>query len=78
MNVAGVRFRDLKPDIGTSKDEEHWDELHKQVVESAYEVIKLKGYTSWAIGLNVSSLAATILRNTHQVHAVTVKLTVSQ
>ncbi|KAF7380898.1 hypothetical protein HZH66_014274 [Vespula vulgaris] len=75
VNVAGVRFRDLKPDIGTSKDEEHWGELHKQVVESAYEVIKLKGYTSWAIGLNVSSLAATILRNTYQVHAVTVKLT---
>ncbi|KAK2585736.1 hypothetical protein KPH14_010347 [Odynerus spinipes] len=75
VNVAGVRFRDLKPDIGTSKDEEHWDELHKQVVQSAYEVIKLKGYTSWAIGLNVSSLAATILRNTYQVHAVTVKLT---
>ncbi|XP_043683161.1 L-lactate dehydrogenase-like [Vespula pensylvanica] len=75
VNVAGVRFRDLKPNIGTSKDEEHWGELHKQVVESAYEVIKLKGYTSWAIGLNVSSLAATILRNTYQVHAVTVKLT---
>lgn len=75
VNVAGVRFRDLNPDIGTAKDEEHWDELHKEVVQSAYEVIKLKGYTSWAIGLNVSSLAASILKNTHQVHAVTVKLT---
>lgn len=75
VNVAGVRFRDLKSDIGTDKDDEHWDELHKEVVQSAYEVIRLKGYTSWAIGLNVSSLAASILKNTHQVHAVTVKLT---
>ncbi|KAF4529755.1 hypothetical protein B566_EDAN018035, partial [Ephemera danica] len=29
---------------------------------SAYEVIKLKGYTSWAIGLSVATLVQTILR----------------
>lgn len=78
MNVAGVRLRDLSEDVGTDKDTEKWSDLHKQVVDSAYEVIKLKGYTSWAIGLSVSHLASAILRNSNQVHAVSTLVTVSQ
>ncbi|XP_012279486.1 L-lactate dehydrogenase [Orussus abietinus] len=70
VNVAGVRLRDLDKDVGTENDKESWNELHEQVVQSAYEVIKLKGYTSWAIGLSVSNLASAILRNSNQVHAV--------
>lgn len=78
VNVAGVRLRDLDEHVGTDKDKEHWNELHKQVVESAYEVIKLKGYTSWAIGLSVSHLASAMLRNSNQVHAVSTMVTVSR
>lgn len=70
VNVAGVRLREINPNLGTDNDEEKWNTLHEQVVESAYEVIKLKGYTSWAIGLSVSSLVHAILRNTGNVHAV--------
>ncbi|KAK0180551.1 hypothetical protein PV327_002919 [Microctonus hyperodae] len=70
VNVAGVRLRDLDANVGTENDKENYSEIHKQVVDSAYEVIKLKGYTSWAIGLSVSHLACAILRNSHQVHAV--------
>lgn len=70
VNVAGVRLRDLNEDVGTDKDQERWNELHKQVVQSAYEVIKLKGYTSWAIGLSIASLSSALLRNSLQVHAV--------
>ncbi|XP_029051560.1 L-lactate dehydrogenase-like [Osmia bicornis bicornis] len=70
VNVAGVRLRDLNEKVGTEEDEEHWSDLHRQVVDSAYEVIKLKGYTSWAIGLSVANLASAMLRNSNQVHAV--------
>lgn len=70
VNIAGVRLRELNPNIGTSEDPEKWNEVHKQVVESAYEVIKLKGYTSWAIGLSTASLASAILRNTSAIVAV--------
>lgn len=77
VNVAGVRLRDLSDSIGTEGDPEGWNEIHKQVVQSAYEVIKLKGYTSWAIGLSVSNLASTILRNSNQVHAVSTMIAVS-
>lgn len=33
------------------------------LVLSAYEVIKLKGYTSWAIGLSIANLIQTLIRN---------------
>ncbi|KAK6626868.1 hypothetical protein RUM44_009345 [Polyplax serrata] len=36
---------------------------------SADEIIRLKGYTSWAIGLSLSSLASSILQNLQEVHA---------
>ncbi|XP_008550260.1 L-lactate dehydrogenase [Microplitis demolitor] len=70
VNVAGVRLRDLDPRVGTKEDPENYGDIHKQVVSSAYEVIKLKGYTSWAIGLSVANLASAMLRNSGQVHAV--------
>lgn len=46
VNVAGVRLRDINPLIGMAGDKEDWAQIHKEVVESAEEVIKLKGYTS--------------------------------
>lgn len=70
VNIAGVRLRELNPNIGSSEDPEEWNLVHKQVVDSAYEVIKLKGYTSWAIGLSTASLASAILRNTSAIVAV--------
>ncbi|NWR49043.1 LDHA dehydrogenase, partial [Regulus satrapa] len=70
VNVAGVSLKALHPDLGTDGDKEHWKEVHKQVVESAYEVIKLKGYTSWAIGLSVGDLAETIMKNLRRVHPI--------
>lgn len=77
MNVAGVRLRELNDKVGTDEDPEKWNELHTEVVNSAYEVIKLKGYTSWAIGLSCASLASSILRNTNNVHAVSTLVNVS-
>ena len=44
---------------------------------SAYEVIKLKGYTSWAIGMSVADLVESILKNMHKVHPVSTLVNVS-
>lgn len=77
VNVAGVRLRELNPAIGTDEDPENWKKVHKDVIESAYNVIKLKGYTSWAIGLSVASLSNSILRNMNNVHAVSTYINVS-
>lgn len=76
VNIAGVRLSDLNPKIGTESDAENWKETHEAVVKSAYEVIKLKGYTSWAIGLSLSQLARAILSNANSVHAVSTYLKV--
>ena len=70
VNVAGVRLRDVNPAAGTAADTENWAEIHTQVVQSAYEIIRLKGYTSWAIGLSCCTLAKAILKNTRGVYAV--------
>ncbi|XP_020858539.1 L-lactate dehydrogenase A chain-like [Phascolarctos cinereus] len=69
VNVAGVSLKNFYPALGTDADSENWKDVHEQVVESAYEVIKLKGYTSWAIGLAVAGLeeSVKILRRVHPV-----------
>ncbi|XP_026331851.1 L-lactate dehydrogenase isoform X2 [Hyposmocoma kahamanoa] len=74
VNIAGVRLGDLNPKIGEDDDPENWKEIHARVVKSAYEVIKLKGYTSWAIGLSLSQLARAIVTNANSVHAVSTYL----
>lgn len=63
VNVAGTRLRDISPNIGEASDPENWEQVHKDVINSAYEIIKLKGYTSWAIGIMVSTLCNAILKN---------------
>lgn len=71
VNVAGVRLSSMNPKIGTDGDPEHYGNIHKEVVNSAYEIIKLKGYTSWAIGLTCRSLCNSILHNLHAVYPLT-------
>ncbi|XP_035147118.1 L-lactate dehydrogenase B chain-like [Callithrix jacchus] len=69
VNVAGVSLQELNPEMGTDNDSENWQEGHK-MVESAYEVIKLKGYTNWAIGLSVADLIESMLKNLSRIHPV--------
>ncbi|XP_036718350.1 L-lactate dehydrogenase C chain isoform X2 [Balaenoptera musculus] len=70
VNVAGVALKTLDPKLGTDSDKDQWKNIHKQVVGSAYEIIKLKGYTSWAVGLSVTDLVRSILKNLRRVHPV--------
>merc|ERR1719369_42437 len=74
VNIAGVRLRDLNPDVGTAKDKDGYQHMHKEVVNSAYEIIKLKGYTSWAIGLSVASLVSSIMKNQRRCYSVSVNV----
>ncbi|KAJ8797198.1 hypothetical protein J1605_017426 [Eschrichtius robustus] len=74
VNIAGVPLKDLNVDIGTDKDPEQWENVHKDVVASAYEIIKMKGYTSWAIGLSVADLTESIVKNLRRVHPVSTRI----
>eukprot|EP01147_Barroeca_monosierra_P008083 gene8083-759_t len=60
LSVAGVS-------LSEAKDALDCEAIHKTVVRAAYEVIKLKGYTNWAIGAAVCSLVQCILRNERRV-----------
>ncbi|KFD50243.1 LOW QUALITY PROTEIN: hypothetical protein M513_08871, partial [Trichuris suis] len=77
MNIAGVTLKNLNPKIGENDDPEKWKELHRKVIDSAYEIIKLKGFTSWAIGLSVANICNSIMRNLRQVFALSVNVKVS-
>ena len=32
VNIAGVNLKTLNPKFGTDEDEEHWIDIHKEVV----------------------------------------------
>lgn len=62
VNVVGISHQELKI----------WEEVHKTVVESAYEVIGLKGYTSRAMRCHVADLIESTLKNLSGIHRVLV------
>jgi len=68
VTVGGAFLRSIDASIGTKDDD--WSKIAAEVKKSAYEVIKLKGYTSWAIGVCVSILCAAILGDGEQVYPV--------
>jgi malate/lactate dehydrogenase len=43
---------------------------------SAYEIIRLKGYTSWGIGQSIGSICYNVLRNTRAVCALSTNVKV--
>ena len=65
VNIAGTRLRDMCPTAGEEpeRDSENWGQIHQDVVNAAYEIISLKGYTSWGIGIMSAKLAEAILKN---------------
>lgn len=77
VSVGGTRIKDLNPKVGEDNDPENYKDMHRQVIEGAGEVIKLKGYTSWAIGATVGHLVRVILKNTLSVHPVSTFVKVS-
>lgn len=72
ISVGGVPVLSFLDRQQIAYEKETLQKIHKEVVESAYEVISLKGYTSWAIGYSVASLARAILRDQRSVHPVSV------
>lgn len=81
VNVAGVNLsvHDLttgasNSDVKKNDEGKLEEEIHKKVVQSAYEIIRLKGYTSWAIGLSVASIVQGVMRNSRNVFALTVNI----
>ncbi|OIT22940.1 PREDICTED: L-lactate dehydrogenase B-like [Nicotiana attenuata] len=72
ISVGGVPVLSFLERQQIALEKETLETIHKEVVQCAYEVIGLKGYTSWAIGYSVANLARTILRGQRRIHPVSV------
>ncbi|MCO5591738.1 hypothetical protein L7F22_045730 [Adiantum nelumboides] len=73
LTVANVPVLNLYDKNGVKYTKKTLKEFHEAVVGSAYEVIKLKGYTSWAIGYSAASLVKSMLRDQRRIHPVAVR-----
>lgn len=67
VQVAGVPLLQYFKAQGAECSTEGLEAIHRQVVDAAYEVIRLKGYTSWAVGYSVASITSSILRNQRRI-----------
>ncbi|XP_015436461.1 PREDICTED: L-lactate dehydrogenase B chain-like [Dufourea novaeangliae] len=67
VNVAGVQFRDILPNIGLETDDERWFEVSRAVIRLGPTVRCLKGYSNTAVGLSVADIVDAILNNTQRV-----------
>jgi len=72
ISVGGVPVLSFLEKQQIPYEKDTLEKIHKAVVESAYEVISLKGYTSWAIGYSAANLARSILRDQRKIHPVSV------
>ena len=75
VSVAGMPVLKSLQASHRSFDEAALEGIRRSVVDSAYEVISLKGYTSWAIGYSVANLVSSILRDQRRIHPVSVLAT---
>lgn len=70
INIAGIKLHEVLPTIGQSNDSENLSKLHEEVVNTASEVNRLKGYSSWGIGLSCADIARVILGTSSEVKTV--------
>jgi len=72
LSVAGMPVLKSLQESHSSFGEVALEGIRRAVVDSAYEVIGLKGYTSWAIGYSVANLVSSLLRDQRRIHPVSV------
>jgi L-lactate dehydrogenase len=62
-NVAGIPLEQFCLEHGEKYDSEHLTKLFEKVKNAAYEIIELKGRTYYAIGLGLTRIVESILRD---------------
>jgi L-lactate dehydrogenase len=67
VNISGMQLFDENSTGGALKEAEEMKQVFEQVKNAAYEVIRRKGATCYAIGLGVTQITQAILRNQNRV-----------
>lgn len=74
-NIGGVRLQEFAPLKNKEYDQEEMNKLFISVRDAAYEIIKRKGATYYAIGLGLLSIVEAILGNFRSVLSVSTLMT---
>ncbi|MGB3189283.1 MAG: L-lactate dehydrogenase [Limnoraphis sp.] len=73
-NVAGMKICDGDWKGSPACNLAELNEIFEQVKNAAYEIIKRKGYTSYAIGLAVTEIVKAILHNQNRIFTVSTRV----
>jgi L-lactate dehydrogenase len=74
-NIGGVRLQEFAPLKNKRYDQEEMNKLFVSVRDAAYEIIKRKGASYYAIGLGLLSIVEAILGNFRSVLSVSTLMT---
>jgi L-lactate dehydrogenase len=74
-NIGGVRLHEFAPLKNKIYDQAEMDVLFTGVRDAAYEIIKRKGSTHYAIGMGLLSIVEAILGNYRSILSVSTKMT---
>jgi len=74
-NIGGVRLQEFAPLKNKHYDQEEMNKLFVSVRDAAYEIIKRKGATYYAIGLGLLSIVESILGNYRSVLSISTLMT---
>ncbi len=66
-NVAGTRLKDYCPVCGQKYDQQYLNTIFEQTKNAAYKIIELKGRTYYAIGLGLTRIVESIIRDENAV-----------
>ena len=66
-NVAGQKLLDRDWDDLTQSDRDELTAIYEEVKNAGYNIIQLKGYTSYAIGLAVTDIVKSIIRSQERI-----------
>ncbi len=66
-NIAGIRLKDYCPICKVPYDSEMFNELFLKVKNAAYEIIERKGRTNYGVGLSLTKIVESIIRNENSV-----------
>ncbi len=74
-NIGGVRLQEFAPLMNKNYNQADMDALFREVRDAAYEIIRRKGATYYAIGLGLVSIVEAILGNHRRVLSVSTLMT---
>jgi len=66
-NVAGIRLKDYCPLCKLPYDTDAFDELFLKAKNAGYEIIKRKGRTNYGVGLSLTKIVESIIRNENSI-----------